>query len=102
MTKSISNKILFWHTIINLFLSLALTFLMWYPVRSFGIILNYIGYVLFIPSFYIISLFKGVNAAMHFTRDRTYLLVSFIFYSLVIALIQVIILKKKRRKQTKA
>lgn len=75
--------------------SLILTFLIRYTNSLKGS-LNYIGYVLFLPSYLIISLFKGVNEAMHFTRYSTFLWVSFIFYSFVIVLIQIIIFNKKK------
>lgn len=101
MTKSISNNLLFCYVIINFSISSTLTFLMWYTGKFLEGVLHYIGYILFLPSFQIISLFRGVNATMHYTHYQTFLIVSFIFYSLVIALIQAIILRRKRRKQIK-
>jgi hypothetical protein len=96
MIKSISNKTLFFYVIINFAISSALTILMWYTGKFLEGVMHYIAYVLFLPSFFIISLFKGVNATMHFTRYRTFLFVSFVFYSFVAAVIQLIILKCKK------
>jgi hypothetical protein len=49
------------------------------------------------PAFIIIALLKGVNSALHFTTENLYRIVSFIFYSTVIAMIQILIYKNKRR-----
>lgn len=95
MTDMLGIKKILFLIINSLAGSLILTFLIRYTNSLKGP-LNYIGYVLFLPSYLIISLFKGVNEAMHFTRYSTFLWVSFIFYSFFIALIQLIILKMKR------
>ena len=98
MARSISNKFLLYYVLINICVSSTLTLLMWYTGKFLEGILHYIAYILFLPSFQIISLLRGVNRAMHFTRYSTYLLVSFVFYSLFVGLVQVILLKMVRNK----
>ena len=98
MTKSISNKQLIYHVIINLFASSVLVFCEWYTARFLEGILHYIGVILFAPSFFILFLLKGPTDAMHFTSDKIFHLVSFISYSLIIAIIQIIIFKSRRKK----
>lgn len=97
--KPIDKRILFRYIIINVALSSVLVLLMWYTGGFIKGILSYIGLVLSTPSFLILALLKGITNAMHFTTYRTFLIVSFLFYSAVITLIQIIILrwKKKRR-----
>jgi hypothetical protein len=92
MTRLICNKIFHYNVLINASVSAILTLLMWYTGKFLEGALHDIAYILFLPSFQIISLFRGVNVAMHFTRYRTYLLVSFVFYSFAVGLIQVIFL----------
>ena len=92
MTRLISDKILHYNVLINVSVSAILTLLMWYTGKFLEGVLHGIAYILFLPSFQIISLFRGVNVAMHFTHYRTYLLVSFVFYSFAVGLIQVILL----------
>jgi hypothetical protein len=98
MTKLISNKQLICQVIINLFASSVLVFIEWYTARFLEGILHYIGVILFAPSFFILFLLKGPTDAMHFTGDKVFHLVSFISYSLIIAVIQTIIFKLKRKK----
>ncbi len=76
-----------------------LVLLMWYSGRFIKGILDYIGIVLYAPSFLIVALLQGMNTAMHFTTYRTYLIVSFIFYSLVIATAQWIFYKRKKKRE---
>ncbi len=73
---------------------------MWFISKYFvkGL-LNYVGYILFLPSFLIVSLFRSVNDALHYTTKETFLLVSFIFYSLVIAIVQRILYKRKKKRK---
>jgi|GEM_PF-2604840 len=92
MTRS-TNKFLLHCLLINVCVSLALTLFMWYTGKFLEGGLHEIAYILFLPSFEIISLFRGVNVAMHFTRYSTYLLVSFVFYSFVVGFFQVVLLK---------
>lgn len=100
MTVMSGIKKISYFIIISFTVSLILTFLIWYTNSLKGP-LNYIGYILFLPSYLIISIFKGVNAAMHFTRYNTFLWVSFIFYLFFIALIQITIVKWKGKKTNK-
>jgi hypothetical protein len=97
--RLISNKILLF-ILINLSTTTVLVFFMWFVSKYFvkGA-LDYIGYILFLPSFLIVSLFKSVNVALHFTTKGTFLFVSFIFYSLVIATVQIFIYKRREKRQ---
>lgn len=87
---------------INLCTSALLVLLIWYTSKFLEGILHYIRLILGAPSFFILLFLKGPTNVMHFTSENTFRLVSFIFYSLVIALVQIIILKKKKRKGSKA
>jgi len=88
------NKKILRYIIINISITSIIVFLIWF-LASLGRrgILFYVLFIFYMPSFLILSLFKGVVETMHFTPSETFLLVSFIFYSSVIALIQVIIYK---------
>jgi hypothetical protein len=101
MIRSISNKVLFLCILINLSISAFLAFLMWYTGRFLEGPLHYIGGILFAPSFFILFLLKGSNYAMHFATERLFLTVSFSFYSIIIALVQIIILKQKTKTKKK-
>lgn len=61
-------------------------------------IISYIIFVLYLPSFLILSLIKGANSAMHYTEFNTFLLVSYFFYTFLIAAIQIYFFRKKRSK----
>jgi hypothetical protein len=63
-------------------------------------VLAYIVGILLIPSLLLFSLFKGVWGAMHDISFKRYIIASFIFYSLLIALIQIIIYKRRERKKS--
>lgn len=92
------NKILLWGIIINLSSSFLIVVLIWYTGRFLQGLLYHIGLVLWAPSFFVIFLLKGPTNAMHFTRDTTFLLVSFISYVIIIALIETIVFKWKKRR----
>jgi hypothetical protein len=94
------DKSLFRHIMINLALSSLIVLLMWYIGGSIKGLLFDIKLILDAPSFIIVAIFKGVNAAMHFTSDNTYRAISFIFYSIFIALIQIIIYKRRIKKNS--
>ena len=96
MIVLIRNRVLFWCILINLPISAFLTFLVWYTGRFLEGPLHYVGSLLYAPSFFILFLLKGPNYAMHFVTERLFLIVSFGIYSVIIALVQIIILRKKR------
>jgi len=93
-----SNKRVFVrYLIINLLLSSLLFSLMTYTGRYYKGLLSYISMALLAPSFFILAIFKGVNDAMHFTAERTYDIVSFISYLVIIAIVQVFIYRRKHK-----
>lgn len=63
----------------------------------------YIAGTFLLPGYFIILLFKRVSegawGGMHNVSFRTYFIVSFVFYSAVIALIQVIVYKRRKKRQ---
>lgn len=95
--KSISRKLLLRYILFNIAASAFLLLILWYTGRFTEGILDKIGIVLYLPSFYILVLFQGLNETMHFTTYNTELIVSFIFYSAVIALIQIVIYKIRKK-----
>jgi hypothetical protein len=94
------NK-LFYYIVINLLLTSTLVLLQWYTGGFIEGIRGFIGRILFTPSFFILFLLIGPTKAMHFTTYSSYLVVSFVFYSVVIALIQTIIYKRKVHRRNK-
>lgn len=84
---------------INLFITSLLVFLLWYSGKFTEGVLFYIGVVLDIPVFFVISLFRGMNVAMHFTTYKTFIVVSIIFYSILIAFVQLVFIKFNKRKR---
>ena len=96
------KKMIYRSIITNLSITSILVFIFWFIFTRVGEegILSYIGLLLYIPVFLVISVFAGAWAAMHSVSSKTYLFVSFIFYSSVIALIQIFVLKwRKKRKR---
>ncbi len=83
----------------NVATSSLMVLILWYTGRFIEGILFYIGLILYSPGFIILSAIGGPNYAMHFAREITFRLVSFIFYSLLIAIIQVFIYKRREKKQ---
>jgi hypothetical protein len=100
MMKPIDKRLLIRYILINIAASSSLVLILWYTGRFIEGILYKIGLVLYLPSFYILVLLKGLNETMHFTTDSTELFVSFIFYSLLIAVIQIIIYKRRKKKKS--
>jgi hypothetical protein len=97
--RPLNNRI-FLFILINLSTTTVFVFFMWFISKYFAKgLLNYVGYILFLPSFLIVSLFGNINVALHYTTKETFLLVSFIFYSLVIAIAQWILYKKKKKRE---
>lgn len=83
----------------NIAVSAVLVLLMWLTGSYIKGPISYIGLVLYAPSFIIISLLKGTNVALHFTTYWANLIVSFLFYSVIIALIQWFVYKRKKKRQ---
>jgi hypothetical protein len=97
--KPIDKRLMFRYIIINIIASTFLVLLLWYTGGVLKGILYYMNLVLYLPSFFILVLLKGLNETLHFTTYNTELMVSFIFYSLVIALIQIFIYKRKKKRE---
>ncbi len=97
--KLIDKRLLFWYIVINLAISSLIVMVLWYTGRFIEGIGFSIKLILRAPSFIILSIVGGINYAMHFARENTFRLVSFIFYSLLIAIIQVFIYKRREKRQ---
>jgi hypothetical protein len=103
MIKEIVMKLK--HIIINIGItSFLVLFIMWILPKILSEfvdkdILSYIVGVLFIPSLLIFSFFKGLWGAMHNVSFKIHLGVSFIFYSAVIALMQIFIYKQRKKEK---
>jgi len=97
MKKPLNKRKLFKYIIVNLTISSLIIFILWYTGRFIEGILFYIGLVLDLPAFIIIAFIEGTNNAMHFTSENIYRVVSFIFYSFLIALIQLFIHKRRNK-----
>jgi len=95
--KPIDKRLLVRYVLCNLSASSFLVLLMWYTGRVMKGIWDVVGIVLYAPSFIILSILRGMNEALHFTTYNMFLAVSFIFYSAVIALIQIFIYKRKKK-----
>lgn len=94
------DKRLFWkYVLLNLGLASLLVFLMDYLVLFRKGLLSYIGFILNAPSYLILFIIIGPTNTLHFISDRTFLIVSFIFYSVLIALIQVFVYRRKRKRR---
>lgn len=100
--KLIDKRLLLRYILINITISSFLVLLLWYTARFLAGPLFYVKLVLYLPSFYILVFLRGVNNAVHFTTENTYRIVSFIFYLSVIALIQVIIFKIRKKRRLKS
>jgi hypothetical protein len=99
MIGPISKKTLFAYVMINLGTSAIFVLLIWYTSRFLEGTLHYIQLILGAPSYFILLLLKGPTNVMHFTSENTFRLVSFVFYSFVVGLIQIIILKWRNKKE---
>ncbi|MCL4476729.1 MAG: hypothetical protein M1508_10965 [Nitrospirae bacterium] len=101
--KLIGERIKLRHIVINLAITSILVFFIYFLSGPYvkGLLFH-IGAILSMPSFLIISLFIGAWEAMHFVPFILDKLVSFIFYSAVIALIQVIVFKWRKKRKDKA
>jgi hypothetical protein len=97
--KPTDKKRLFRYIIVNLTISLAIVLVLWWTGGFIEGIWFYVQVILITPSFIILSLIGGINYAMHFAREITFRVVSFIFYSAVIALIQMFIYKRRKKEE---
>jgi len=97
----INKKLLLIYLLLNLVITSLIVFLADYLILFRTGILSHIRFILNAPSYIILFIIRGVSDTLHFTSDRIFLIVSFIFYSIVIALIQIFIYKwrKKRRER---
>lgn len=99
------DKELFKSVIINLLLSFFIVVAMWYTGGFIKGMLSKIGVILFTPGFLFLVLLKiifrgeGAMEAMDDYSYKTLLIVSFIFYSSIIALIQMFVYKWKKKKK---
>lgn len=93
----IDRKRIFLYVITNLSMSLILSILRDYLGLYREGILHFLGLILFAPAFYVLFLLSGPTYAMHFATENTFRIVSFIFYSAVIALIQFVIFKRRKK-----
>jgi hypothetical protein len=95
MIMSINSKKLFCFVLLNFFISFSTVLFIKYCSRYLDGILHYMGLYLHAPSFFILVVILGPNNAVHFTRQITYDIVSFMFFSFVIAIAQIIYIKIK-------
>ena len=94
--KLLNKTLLLSYIFSNLGMSLFFVLLQWYTARFLEGPLHYVNLLLYLPSFYILVLIKGVNETLHFTTYRTELIVSYTFYAFVIAIFQMIIYIMRR------
>ncbi len=83
--------------LVNLFLSLAIVSLEFYAGGFLDGVFYYIRQVLETPCFFILTLIQGRTRTLHATGEKTYLIVSLVFYSLSIAAVQVAWFRRKTR-----
>lgn len=95
------NKTILRYAIFNILISSTLVFLIGYTARFREGVLHYLRLALYAPGFFILFLLIGPTKAMHFTTYKTFLVTSFIFYSTVIAFIQILIYKRRKSKKGK-
>jgi hypothetical protein len=99
--KALSRKKLLSHIAINLVIPMIIVLIESYISRPevilSGGILKYVGLILTVPGFYIILLLTGPTYATHSAGGNLFLLTNFIFYFVVIAVVQIIILRKRER-----
>jgi len=93
--KSVNSRLLLRYALLNVAISSALVLLIYCTGGYIEGILHYIGFVLGAPGFFILFFVVGPNNAVHFTGYTTYLFVDFMFYSFVIAIVQVVCIKIK-------
>lgn len=100
MIKLIDKSLHLRYIISNLLISSLLILLKWYTGKFIKGILSYVGFILDAPSYIILFIILGPTKTLHFTSDKTFLIVSFVFYSIFIGLIQLTIYKLKKKRAT--
>ncbi len=93
MANSVNMNKLFFHTVINLTLSLGLVVLKSYCGGFIEGVCFKVGLALDFPAFYVLALITGINYTMHFVPEIVFTVVSFILYICIIASVQLIIIK---------
>ncbi len=106
MATPINRKVLLRYAAINIAIVILLVFLRWYVEGTIHKgLLYYIDFLLFGPGILIVIYFRvlvpghGLWWALHNYSDALNITISLLFYSLLIALIQVIIYKWTKRKR---
>jgi len=97
--KLINKGLLLRYIIVNLVISSLILLAIWYSGPFIRGPWFTIKLYLDAPAFIILSIVGGINYAMHFARESTFRLVSFIFYSLGIAIAQWILYKRKKKRK---
>lgn len=95
---SVNKRRLLSCVLYNIVISSAIVIFIKYTGGHIEGFLHNLNVVLETPSFYILVFVLGPNNAVHFTKYSTYLLLDFVFYLLVIAVVQVIYFKIKLNK----
>jgi len=99
--KPINKGLLLRYIIINLVITSLILLAIWYSGPFIKGPWFIIKLYLDAPAFIILSIVGGINYAMHFASESIFRLVSFIFYSLVIATAQWILYKRKKKREEK-
>ena len=100
--KVFSNKKLLFHISLSLVIPIVIVLIESYTSRPDVIlsqgVLKHIGVALAVPCFYIVALLAGPGyAANYLSQEGLFLLTNFIFYFVVIAVAQIIVLRKRKR-----
>lgn len=105
--KPIDRGLLSRYILTNFAISSLIALAVWYTGGFIKGVLSKIGLILFTPGFIMLMIFqvlfqgKGASEAMDDYSYEALLVVSFIFYSAVIALIQLIFYKWKKKKEAR-
>ncbi len=86
------------YLLINIVATSFIVFLADYLLLFRTGVLSQIRFLLNAPSYIILFILQGVSDTLHFTSDRSFLIVSFIFYSALIAVIQLVYYRRSRKK----
>jgi len=95
------------YIVINLSIASLLLCLNWYLSRYIDGIILYIGMIIGAPGFVLLILVqmlflgKGEWEAIHNYSENIYLLLSFVSYSLIVAIVQIIIYRYKKSRPPK-
>lgn len=99
--KSANKMFVARYVVTNFVLTSLILLIMLYVGGSIEGVKFYVKFILRAPSFFTLVLLRGFNDTLHFTAENTFRIVSFIFYSLVIALIQLAIYKRRKNEGQK-